>query len=137
VKILSSMRVPADLACLEEVVEAVSARGRQEGLSHEKLFHLALATEEIFVNICKYSYPEGVGEVEVACGPEGDRFVVEIADKGVPFDISSLPDPDVLAGIEERKIGGLGIFLIKKMTDEVRYRRDNKKNILTFILKKT
>jgi serine/threonine-protein kinase RsbW len=130
-----TLTVPARIDRLEGVVEAISACGREYGLPADQVYHLALATEEAFVNICKYSYPESHGEVELMCKPEGDRFVMEIADSGIPFDITALPDPDVTAGISERKIGGLGIFLIKKMTDEVKYHREGDKNVLRIVLK--
>jgi serine/threonine-protein kinase RsbW len=132
--ILFSISVPADLARLEDLVDAVLACGREQGLSGSRLSGLAVATEEVFVNICRYSYPEEEGEVKVSCFLEGKRFVVEFSDSGIPFDATSLPDPDITAGIMERAIGGLGIFLARKMTDEVRYRREDGRNVLRIAL---
>jgi serine/threonine-protein kinase RsbW len=71
------------------------------------------------------------GDVEISCILSGDdRFIVEIRDNGIPFDVVSAGDQDVTSGIEERKIGGLGIFLIKRLMDDVTYRREDDKNIL-------
>ena len=64
----------------------------------------------------------------------GRDFVVEIADSGIPFDILSLPDPDTTAEIMDREIGGLGVYFIRKMTDEVSYRRLDGRNILRVVL---
>ena len=64
----------------------------------------------------------------------GGSFVVEIADSGIPFDVLSLPDPDTTAGIMDREIGGLGVYFIRKMTDEVSYRREEGRNILRVVL---
>jgi len=64
------------------------------------------------------------------------NFVIQIIDLGIPFDSKALADPDVTAHISERQIGGLGIFLMKKMIDKVEYRREEDKNVLTFIIHK-
>jgi anti-sigma regulatory factor (Ser/Thr protein kinase) len=70
------------------------------------------------------------------CKIHGNRLIIEIIDSGIPFDITSLPDPNITADADQRKIGGLGAFLIKKMVDEVRYRRENNRNILSLIIEK-
>ena len=70
------------------------------------------------------------------CQIDRGRFIIEIIDSGIPFDVTATPDPDVTAGIQEREPGGLGIFFMKKMMDEVRYRRENDRNILTLIIQK-
>jgi anti-sigma regulatory factor (Ser/Thr protein kinase) len=67
---------------------------------------------------------------------EGGRFAVEIIDSGIPFDATAVPVPEVADGAHEREPGGLGIFLMKKAMDEVRYRRENDRNILTLIIQK-
>jgi anti-sigma regulatory factor (Ser/Thr protein kinase) len=67
---------------------------------------------------------------------ENNRLIIEISDSGIPFDITKKADPDINASTEVREIGGLGIFLIKKMMDEVRYRREEGRNILDLIVTK-
>jgi serine/threonine-protein kinase RsbW len=111
----------------------VSACALRQGLAPGPVSKIALALEEALVNICTHAYPEGPGEVEIACRLEGDRFEVEIADTGIPFDLTALPDPDLGAGVAERPVGGLGVFLMKRMMDEVRYRREGVRNILTLV----
>ncbi len=86
-----------------------------------------------FVNICSYAYPEGSGEVELACGADGDAFVLEIADRGSPFDALSLPEPDSTPDIMDREIGGLGVHFIRKLSDSVSYRREDGQNILRMV----
>ena len=85
-----------------------------------------------------YSYGDtNNGEVEIECRMDGEAtLLIDIQDTGVPFDILAVPDPDIQSGISERKIGGLGILFIKKMIDEVKYRREGKCNILTFVVHK-
>jgi len=99
-------------------------------LDLKKKFGLLLALEEAFVNICSYAYPDGVGDAEISCEGEGNAFVLEIADKGSPFDVLSLPDPDITSDVMDRMVGGLGIHFIRTLSDKVSYRRENDRNIL-------
>jgi serine/threonine-protein kinase RsbW len=122
---------------LNEVIEFVEDSADRFGLETKKKFGLLVAVEEAFVNICSYAYPAGEGQVEVCCGGEGDSFVLEIADSGDPFDVLSLPDPDTTLDIMDREIGGLGVYFIRRLTDEVSYRRENGQNILRMALKRT
>ncbi len=61
--------------------------------------------------------------------------MIEFRDQGIAFDPLSLPPPDLNSPLSERKIGGLGVFLIRKMINEVRYRRDGDQNVLTFFVR--
>lgn len=104
----------------------------------EKIKRVQLAVEEALVNIFRYAYEGRTGEVELLARQECDgRFIIELRDEGMPFDGCSIPRPDITCGIKERKIGGLGIFLIRNMADEVHYRRDGNRNILTLIVEES
>lgn len=111
---------------------------RDAGFPAKRVQEVELAVEEALVNIINYAYPEREnGDVEVKCGLENqDRFLIEIRDKGIPFDVESHSDPDLNANISERKVGGLGIYLIRKMADEVRYRREGEENVLSLVILK-
>jgi anti-sigma regulatory factor (Ser/Thr protein kinase) len=124
----------ARLENLDAMVGFVEECAERCGLDPKRKFGLLVAVEEAFVNICHYAYPGGKGDVELSCGCDGKNFAVEIADRGIPFDILSLPDPDTTADIMEREIGGLGVYFIRKMTDEVSYRRAEGRNILRVVL---
>jgi len=136
---MSKIRLPARLENLEKLLQSVSSFAEEKGLSSKRIRKIELATEEALVNIFTYAYPEqGTGEVEIDCSM-GERFelIIQLTDTGIPFDIDTLSDPDDLdAGLSERKIGGLGVFLIRKMVDEVKYRREGDKNILTLTFRK-
>jgi serine/threonine-protein kinase RsbW len=134
--VLLTIALPAKLENLERLMESVSKCARTQGFDQKKVNKIELAIEEVLVNIFNYSYPEKPGEVEINCKMENGRFIIEIIDSGIPFDMTSLSDPDLTADVEERKIGGLGIFLVKKMVDEVRYRREKDRNILTLAVNK-
>lgn len=135
-KVLFSIHLPAKLENLESLTESVSNCAREQGFDQKRINEIELATEEALVNICNYSYPEKPGDVEINCKSDDSHFMIEMIDSGKPFDVTSLSDPDLTPNIDERKIGGLGVFLIKKMMDGVRYRRENDQNILDLIIKK-
>jgi len=119
---------------LEEVINFVDGCADRSGLTGIKKNKMLIAVEEAFVNICHYAYPGDEGKVELACGGDGDDFVVEITDNGVPFNVMTLPDPDTTSDVMGRKIGGLGIYLIRKLTDDVSYQRKDGKNVLRMAL---
>ena len=133
-KVLADITVPARLESIEGLIKSAAGGALQCGLAGEDLFAVELATEEAVVNVFKYAYPHGEGKIRLRCMEDGDRFVIEVTDWGVPFDATALPDPDLT--LEERPVGGLGIYLIKKMTDEMRYTRQDGQNILSLIIRK-
>ena len=92
---------------------------------------LKLACEEIVVNVTSYAYPEGSdGFLDVYIRKDG-RIVIRFEDGGVPFNPLEHEDPDTTLSWDERPIGGLGIFLVRSMMDDVRYTYENQKNVLT------
>jgi len=118
-------------------MSSVSHCAREQGFSPKRISEIELATEEALVNIFKHAYKDKIGDVEVICklDPQ-DRLIIEILDSGVPFDMLSLGEPDTTADISERKVGGLGIFLIRKLMDDVQYQHEGTKNVLSLIVNK-
>ena len=92
---------------------------------------LDLALEEWVTNLCRHAYRQQGGTIEVAVRSGDGGFVVEIADDGPPFDPTTRPDPNVEGSLAERELGGLGIMLIRRMVDQVRYRREGERNVLS------
>ena len=91
-----------------------------------------LALEEAVTNVVMYAYPEGTeGEVDIEAKIREDCLQFVISDDGQPFDPTAVPEADVTLGVEERPIGGLGIFLVRKIMDSVEYCRENGRNRLT------
>jgi serine/threonine-protein kinase RsbW len=134
--VLTRLRVPARLENLGRLIGALSGCAEAQGFGKEKISKIELAAEEALVNIFRYAYPESPGDVEMVCRSEEERFAVEIIDSGIPFDAAAMPVPEVTEGDREREPGGLGIFLMKKMMDEVQYRREKDRNILTLTIQK-
>ena len=134
---MPNIKRPAKLEHLEELIQFVSDCAEERGLTGKRLFQVQLALEEALVNIVNYAYPKETGEVEVRCGNDTEgSLVLTILDSGIPFDIRKLPAPDVTASVEEREIGGLGVFFMHKMADKISYRRDGEQNIVTITLRK-
>ena len=125
----------ASLKSLPEITGKVLATAATCGLNKKQLGELELSVEEAIVNICSYAHEGSDGELEIIADTDPDgRLVVQIIDNGIAFDPLSVPEPDLTVDIADRPIGGLGVFLIKKMMDLVRYRREDGKNILELII---
>ena len=119
---------------LETINEAVESSMRDAGASEAKIISVDVAIDEIFSNIIFYS---GLKETDKAVIrvtiEEADEksITLEFIDTGRPFNPLELPEPDITKPAEEREIGGLGIFMVKKSMDHVSYRNEEGKNILT------
>ncbi len=132
---MTKLKLPAKMENLRSFVQFAAEFAQGCGFSEKKTREIELAVEETLVNICRYAYPGGSGQVKLRCKMSDNRkLIIEIEDEGVPFDVLSTPDPDLCSDIAHRKIGGLGIFLIRRMVNEVHYRREDQKNILTLIV---
>ncbi|MBR6999034.1 MAG: SpoIIE family protein phosphatase [Lachnospiraceae bacterium] len=126
-----SITVPAAVDSLTEVVAFAEKRLTDAGCPKTIRQQIAVAVEEVFVNIANYAYEGGQGDATVSVRTENDTAVLEFRDHGAPFNPLEREDPDVSLSAEERPIGGLGIFMVKKTMDEVNYVRENDMNILT------
>jgi anti-sigma regulatory factor (Ser/Thr protein kinase) len=133
---MTSIKLPAMIEHLEKLLGFVSEHVKEQGFTSDMLKKIELASEEALVNVFNYAYPDKHdGEVEVSCGlDDNNRFVIEIMDSGTPFNPLSLSEPKLTEDVSERPIGGLGIHLIKKMMDEIEYRREGNNNILSLIV---
>ena len=100
-------------------------------------FKLRLSIEEAVENVVRYAYDGGIGWLEVGTSLDEDSLVltIELRDAGIPFNPLEKEDPDVTLSADERKIGGLGIFLCKKMMDNIEYRYEDGNNVLTMTKK--
>jgi len=106
-------------------------------LDHAQAMSLNLALEEAVSNVMLYAYPEGTeGQVEVEAAILDDRLEFKVSDSGVAFDPTVARAPDLTADLKDRPIGGLGIFLVKRIMDQVTYTRENGKNILSMTKKR-
>lgn len=102
------------------------------GLSEPLVFSLNLVLEEALTNINEYAYDDDRKHtIEIYFNKTGDVLSILIIDDGHEYDPTLVPDPDITLSAEDRSIGGLGIFLIRKIMDKVEYQRKENKNYLT------
>jgi len=106
------------------------------GFEKSSIMQIELALEEVIVNIINYAYPEKTGKIALSCQKNDDTLIMQIVDSGVQFDMMAASDPDLDVSLEDRKIGGLGVFFVKQLMDTVVYERCGDKNILTLKKKK-
>ncbi len=106
----------------------------EANLPEARIGELALVIEEIFMNVCWHGYPDGSpGVVTLTYSvPAPGELRIEVADQGVEYNPLTAAPPDVNLRLEDRPIGGLGVFLVKKLARFVSYRRDRDWNRLTF-----
>jgi serine/threonine-protein kinase RsbW len=132
---MSSIQLPAKIENMELLVQFISDIARKFGFPGKRVKEIELATEEALVNIINYAYPDHSGDIKVTCTQDPSKaLIIKIEDTGIAFDIMSLKDPDISASISDREVGGLGVFLIRKLMDKVQYHRKNKKNILKLVV---
>ena len=123
--------VANDISEVNRLHSSVSQFCQKHGLSSEIEGDLSLALEEIVVNVIRYGHPEGgKHEIRVLLSLEQDCVVATVEDDGVPFNPLEAPEPDLDSPIETRPIGGLGIHLVRNITDGLAYRRNEGRNRL-------
>lgn len=130
---MAEITVTATLDNLNTVLAFVDKQLEQAGCPLKLMTQVDLAVEEIVVNIARYAYHPYVGEARVRCEAGGDPFqiIVGFADRGRPYNPLDRQDPDVTLDAQRRQIGGLGIFMAKKLMDDIQYEYRDGKNILT------
>lgn len=128
---MTTIRFPAKIERLDTGLSHVAGQAFSLGFGPGRLDEINLVVEEALVNICKYAYPRADGQVEIRCLPTGEgEFLVELVDEGISFDILALPVPDLTADTDRRKVGGLGVLLIRTLADRVGYLREEGRNVL-------
>lgn len=130
---MKQIKVKADTAELDNVLSFADTILEELGCSVKAQMQIDIAIEEIFVNIAHYAYPGAEGEAVIYVEPgEGSSSVtITFEDEGIPYDPLKNEDPDITLSADDRPIGGLGIFMVKKSMDEVSYEYMDGKNRLT------
>lgn len=134
---MAELTLQASLEKLDEVLAFVEESLEKNECPMKVLMQVQIAVEEIFVNIAHYAYDSEQGMVTIRVEVGGDplQVIITFIDQGIPYDPLKKEDPDVTLSAEERKIGGLGIFMVKKSMDDVKYEYTDGKNILTICKK--
>ncbi|RPJ26752.1 MAG: ATP-binding protein [Chloroflexi bacterium] len=135
---MKTVQFAAKFENLDEIREFVGNIARKGGFSDKDVYNIQLATDEAASNIIEHAYQNSPDKVlDLACGMKGDVITIILTDYGESFDPSEVPLPDLKADLSDRKIGGLGIFLMRKLMDEIDYKPgSNKSNVLTMTKRK-
>ncbi|MGH7930038.1 MAG: SpoIIE family protein phosphatase, partial [Candidatus Binatia bacterium] len=131
------IKLTNQLSDLERFNQSLTEFGRRHGLAAKVVHDLNLALEEILTNVISYGYTDNrQHEIRVRLSVQPGEVKAEVEDEGQAFDPLEAPEPDTAQSLEEREIGGLGIHLVRKLTDSLEYKRQGDRNLLT-IRKKT
>ena len=130
---MKAITVDATIQNVDTVTDFVNEVLESHDCSLRAQTQIDVAIDELFSNIARYAYPSGTGTatVQVRMEPEDGFVTITFLDRGIPYDPLQRDDPDVTLSAEERSIGGLGIYLVKKSMDAVTYSYENGQNILT------
>ena len=125
---MDELSVGAKLENIDMVQDFINAR--LGGCPQKIQNQIGIVVDEVFSNIARYAYDRSPGSVAVRMAVDG-VITIEFEDDGIAFNPLAHDDPDISLPAEERELGGLGIFMVKKIMDSVEYRREGNKNILT------
>ena len=130
---MKELNIAATVENIEAVTDFVNAQLEALDCPMKAQMQIDIAIDELFGNIAHYAYHPEVGDATVRVEVQEDPLAVIITfiDGGVPYDPLAAADPDITLSAEERAIGGLGIFMVKKTMDEIIYRYENGSNILS------
>ncbi|MGE4318605.1 MAG: ATP-binding protein [Deferribacterales bacterium] len=130
------IRCAANTDNLADILNKTEIYAEKAGLSQEQSLNLLLLTEELAANVINYAYESKDGGLEIETSADDFSVRLTVMDSGKEFNPLLIPDPDTAAPLQERKIGGLGIFLVKQFADSISYRREDGMNITSLILKR-
>ncbi len=127
------IELPADPAYLVVLCAAVKTFATTQGLSNEESRRLEVAVDEVATNVIIHAYKESKdAHYRVELSRESNDIIIKIFDRGDGFELEKVPEPNVMVPIEDLALGGLGLFLARKMTDQIHYQKnDNGENCLT------
>ncbi len=127
---MTELTLEAKLDNLDQVLAFVDKFLEESDCPPKPQMQIDVAVEELFVNIARYAYAPNTGSMTIRIEKDPQGVSITLIDRGMPFDPVAKLDPDVTLSAEERQIGGLGIFMVKKSMDSMEYKHENGQNIL-------
>ena len=129
---MKELTLDAKIENVDEVIEFVNKELDAFACTSKAKTEIDIAVDELFANIANYAYNPNVGTatIQIEKSNEADNVIITFIDKGTPFDPLIKKDPNITLSAEERQIGGLGIYIVKKTMDKVEYEYKNNQNIL-------
>ena len=133
-----SLRMGFEAADLPRIQAAIGEFSREQDWPPDIEFQVDLVLEELVLNVVNHGSAGGAGEIAIELLSDAEAVTIEIIDDGKPFDpLTDAPDPDTESSIEDRAVGGLGIHLVRTMMDEVSYRREEKRNHMILVKRRS
>jgi serine/threonine-protein kinase RsbW len=132
-KVRTDQTIPADMSGLKEILDGIAILLEEQGFPFESISDVQLATDEAVTNAILHGYDGKEGEVHVVAEADDKEVVVTVEDSAPEFDPVSFVSRDVSLDGDDRPVGGLGLILIRNVMDEVKYRREDGKNIFTMV----
>ena len=134
-----TLRVPNRIEELPVVSETAEALGQEEDWAPDVSYAIVLALEEVATNVVRHGGgEEGTSEIEIEVISTDEEVRVEVRDSGKPFDpFHDAPEPDIDAALEDRTIGGLGVHFVRVLMDEASYRREDGRNHVTMVKRRS
>lgn len=130
----SRLSVPARYDRIKQICAFVVDAANIAELDETSAFHCQIAVDEACTNIIEHGYKgEDKGHIEIVCDPTHGALKIQLIDQAPPFDIAKVPEPELGVSLDEMKVGGLGIYFMKKMMDEVSFSRIEGRNCLILL----
>ena len=131
---MAALKFPASFEYLDDIREYVGQKAHTAGFSDREVYSIQLAADEAASNIIEHAYGgKSDATFDLSCEFQYDRLIITMLDHGKSFDITKVAKPDLKADLSKRKIGGLGIYLMRKLMDEVHYEITSSGNLLTLV----
>lgn len=135
-KQIQTLTVEASTEHLAEVRDFVAAHAENIGLGPKDISEIRLAVDEAYTNIIKHAYKHSpTKKVNIEIGSDTDHLWISLMDRGKSFDPSTYSEPDLMQRIKEKKRGGMGVYLIRKVMDQVQYNRQGQTNEIRMVKK--
>ena len=133
-----SLTMGFEVAELPRIQSAIGEFSREQDWPPDIEFQVDLVLEELVLNFVNHGSRGGEGEINIELVSDPEAVIIQITDDGRPFDpLTDAPEPDTESGIEDRAVGGLGIHLVRTMMDDVTYRREENKNHMRLVKRRS
>ncbi len=132
---MKELTLPATIENIDVATDFIDEELEAHNCPMKAITQINIALDELFSNIARYAYPDSQGMATVRIDIDSERIFLQLADSGIEFNPLKNDDPDITASIDNRSVGGLGIFMVKKTMDEVKYEYINNQNIISIIKK--
>lgn len=131
----NEITLDASLDNLQKFKDFINEQAESYGFGMSRVLKIELACDELLVNSINYAYEHSKGEITVRClAVEPNTLSIDIIDSGPPFNPLEAEAPDLELNVDDRQIGGLGIFLVREMVDDMQYTRRDNQNIISLVI---